>query len=456
MAQGRKITRLGRCLETTRHIARRALGLATLLSTVASAEAQVASALIREGDALPAAGVGQTVSGISNTAVNHVGGFAATLSSDAGGATLSHIWGNSTGGAGALLRTEGTIGSFIQESFESFYGMSDTGALAYSASGRDGMATGLDSVWINDTPVAVEENPVTALPGFFWSFASRPSISANGIPHWVGGITSTQGGLTEERVLATTTAGTILIRGGDSLPNVPDPVTAGSGIDFDYRFSALASHYILPVDTTAAAAADIVMVIDGSGLVLDTVLVREGNSVPASIGGLAGEQWSNFDFMGHTEDNQWFFTGDTDAATGVDEIIVKNGTVILREGDTVDGETLSGSIEGAYMNENGDIAFAWDVDSGSLEALYLNDQLLLTEGDEVDWDGDGTVDTDFNLTDFTGISSLTIGDRNGSDEVNVYFTADVSDPSSTVLEGFFCLTTTLPPVPVELLRFTIE
>ena len=65
-----------------------------------------ARALLHEGDALVGF-PGNTVSAISNTAVNQVGGYAATISSS-GTASLSHVWGAPSGGAGAILRTEMT------------------------------------------------------------------------------------------------------------------------------------------------------------------------------------------------------------------------------------------------------------------------------------------------------------------------------------------------------------
>jgi hypothetical protein len=412
---------------------------------------QVSSALIREGDAFPDGGAGHTVSSLTNTATNHVGGYAVGLSSTDGSATLSHFWGNATGGAGATLRTEMTIGTFTQLSFESFYGMSDTGQLAYSATGEDPPLSSLDSVWLDDTPVAVEELPVVSLPGQYWTFASRPSVAANGVPHFVGGIASSPGSSTENRVLASTTAATILLATGETPTGLPAAI---DGIDFDYRFSALSTHWIAPVTMNLSTTIDGTIVVDGAGLMLDGALVQEGSPLPAAVGGLPGENWDNFDYCGYTEDGQYFFTGDSDGSTSTDEFILKNGTIIVREGDVLDGETLSGSIEGAYINEDGDVAFIWDVAGNTLEALYINDRLLLTEGDDVDWDGDGVVDVGYTLSNFTGTSALTISDRDASNDVDLYFTADITIPTGGLLEGFFRVTAA--NVPVELMTFTVE
>jgi hypothetical protein len=99
---------------------------------------------------------------------------------------------------------------------------------------------------------------------------------------------------------------------------------------------------------------------------------------------------------------------------------------------------VSGYIEGAYMNEDGDVAFIWDIQADTIEALFLNGWLVLKEGDEVDVTGDGIPDAGAVLENFTGISSLTMSDRDPSDEtVQLYFTADVNLPPTRVASRDF-------------------
>lgn len=397
---------------------------------------QVASSLLNENDALPGA-PGHTVTSLSNTSVNQVGGYAVSLNADNGGSTISHVWGNATGGAGAPLATEGTFGPLTQTSFESFYGIDDAGNVCYSASGTGGPVGGFDSVWVNSTPIAVEGDP-SSVSGMFWRFASRPGITADGKPYFVGGITSTSGGSTENRGLFFGPTGTAVILGGQSLTGLPFALdTAASNPSFDYRYSSLGNHYIAEVDmNTGSTSDDGAMIIDGVGLMAGGSLVREGDLVPVSIGGDGVEAWDNFDFTGINEAGSWFFTGDTDGSSSTDEIVVRDGTIILREGQTVDGLVLNGSIEGAFMNEAGDLALIWDVDTvgGNVEVLIVNGSIALMEGDEVDFDNDGLVDAGVLLTNFTGISALTL-DANR----NAYFTADFDDNGAGDVEGFFKL-----------------
>ena len=71
---------------------------------------------------------------------------------------------------------------------------------------------------------------------------------------------------------------------------------------------------------------------------------------------------------------------------------------------------------------------------------------MLMEGDLVDWNNDGVIDgldQGAYLTDFTGISALTMGDRYRCDCVDIYFTADC-DVAGSILEGGFRLTVPEP------------
>ncbi|MCB9514488.1 MAG: hypothetical protein H6694_09290 [Candidatus Latescibacteria bacterium] len=409
------------------------LFLAILTIAAAPAAAQVASALLVEGGGLPGGPVGETVSSIGNSAVNHAGGYAFGINSTDGTETLSRIWGSADGGLGGLLFSEGTYGDYTQTSFESFFGIGNAGEAAYSPICNDnvGGGTGLDAVWLNDTVCMIEEAVYPPNPVYYWSFGSRPGCTADGRPYWEGGYTAVQGGSTQFRGLYLGTDATAVLESGDIIGGVDLAVTA-NGFDFDYRFSAMASHWISPLTLNTVTTGDLHMVMDGTALTAGGEFVVEGGVVPAAIGGLAGEHWAAFDFCGVTEDGHWFVTGDTDAAITVDEFVMVDGEIVLREGDLVDGYVVNGAIEGGYLNEDGDWAVIWDldVDAVNVEALIVNGELVLREGDAVDWDGDGVVDSTAVLTDFTGISSLTLGNRDGEGALRAYFTADVNLPDA--------------------------
>ena len=422
-----------------------------------AAASEPAGALIREADPLPDQ-PDIVVASIGNAAVNHAGGFAGSLTSeDDQGNTISHVWGTATGADPMLIRSEGQFDDLLQTSFETFFGLSDAGSIGYSAISISSTAgVTLDGAWRDDDNLLNELDPVPPLPGQFSTFNSRVGITGNNVLYWVGGITDTQGGSTQNRALFTASpdAGTIdaVLVGGQMITGVPEPIETGSNnIDFDVRFSELGSSYITKVQVdTGSNSDDDVVVIDGAALAIGLTVVREQNPVPPMIGGLPDERWDNFDFFGITEAGRYLFTGDTDASTSMDEIVVLDGVIELREGTPVDlpsGETgvLSGSIEGAWLNLDGDVALIWDVDlpdGSNVEALLVNGEVVLLEGDAVDWNNDGVIDAGDEgavVTNFTGISALAMGDRDDQGRVRVYVPADVDLTDGSTLEGLFCL-----------------
>jgi len=207
--------------------------------------------------------------------------------------------------------------------------------------------------------------PPGPLQDLFWSFASRPSITADGTIHFQGGTRETVSGSTTARGLFNDT-GTPLLYTGDVVPGLPAPLDdTGTPISVDYRVSALGTNYIVEVEmdkdgTGLTTTDDNAVVFSGSALIAGGGVVRENDPVPAGIGGLPGELWDNFDSMGVTETGQYMFTGDTTAATTEDEIVVVNGMIVMREGDPIAGGTVGTAIENGYMNESGDWAVTWD------------------------------------------------------------------------------------------------
>ena len=414
-------------MRSTLRLAMFVLALAAL-GLAGTARAQVATLLLKEGDPLPGGPPGHLITSISNSAVNHGGGYAFTVNTSDGVTTLSHAWGAPAGGPGALLLTEATYGIYEQTSWESFFGFGDGGQVAYSPSctNLDTGTTGLDAVYLGTTKVMIEEEVYPHLAGYWWSFGSRPGVTADGVPYWVSGITDTQGGSTDNRGLFYGLGATPLLLGGNFVAGLPDPLSTSSTVSFDYRVSAYGSHYIAEVATvTGSSTNDNHMVIDGAVIMTGGLPVSENGLIPESVGGMPGEVWDNFDFCGILEDGRYMFTGDTGGATESDEIIVLDGKIVYREGKSVGGETLSGAIEGAYLNEDGDVAFIWDIQDNTLEALFANDVLLLKEGDPVDVDGDGAPDAHATVDNFTGISALTLADRGGDEYTRMYFTADI-------------------------------
>lgn len=410
--------------------------ISVLLLAAASLTAQAEDpvALIGEGATATGLPEGMVVESINNPSVNHSGGWAFNVNVGDGVTTLGTIWGNGTGGPGGVMRTEGIFPPYEQTSYESFWGMGAGGVACYSAmsTDQDSGVTGLDGVWLDDIPIAVEEMVFPYLADHWWSFGSRPGTTEDGVPYFVGGATPTQGGSTAVRGLFYGPDAAPVILGGDVLPGLPAPVTVNSGISFDYRFSPFGTHYIAEVTMdTGDTGTNTALVFDGEGLMIDGQLVQEGMPVPEAAGGFPGENWSGLDYCGVTESGSYMFTGDTSGDTATDEFVLIDGVIIIREGKEFGDLTVSGSIEGAFLNNDGDFVVIWDVDlptGENVEAMIFNGEVVLKEGDIIDTDGDGVPEPDAVIDSFTGISSVVLSDRDENQGVTVFFTADVSVP----------------------------
>ncbi|HVS11433.1 MAG TPA: hypothetical protein VMS76_16305 [Planctomycetota bacterium] len=417
---------------------------AVLLATPASA--QVASALIRQGDALSGAPAGHVVTtGLLEISGNTNGGFGVNLSSSDGTTTLSHVWGSSDGTAPTVLRTEGTHDNIMQTSFETFFGISNQGEVSYSPLGTDLLTgtTSVDCVFVDDLAVCKEGYPIPSLPGKVFRFGSRPDITSDGHPYWGGGIND-MSGTNEGYGLFFGSGATLLFKTGDTLPGMNGPV--GSGIDFDYRFSALGTHWISHVASTAGTTMDGHVILDGSVLTIGGTPTVEGQIVPVSAGGIGGEAWAFFDYFGISETGDYMITGDTSGPTTTDEFLLKNGVILYREGDVIDGETVIGSIEDARMDEAGNVAYVWAITSpsGNLQAAFWNDQLIIKQGDLVDLDGDGVVEPTSIVVDLDTLWTASNGklyltadiDVNGTssttDDIQAFFELDAPCPSPSV------------------------
>ena len=357
----------------------------------------------------------QTVTSVGNLAANSAGGWCvgATVSDPAG--TLSLFYGATFGMPPTTLVTEGLYGSLQQTSFESFFGFGNAGEVSYSPSTDDVLsgATGLDGCWVNTTVIANEDDPILSLPGKVFRFNSRPNILGTGEPVWIGGINDISGA-TEGNALFRGASQSVVVMENDVLPGMPFPLSSGSAVDFDFRFSPSGNHHILAVDLASPSFNDDLYVdYDGAALLIGGLIVGEGQPMPPALQVAPGENWDNFDSFGISDDGSYLFTGDTDGPTATDEFVVIDGAVALREGDLVGGLPLSGSIESGALSAREDWGVVWDVDDpllGNVEALIFNGRLLMKEGDTISTDltGDGIPEVGA-ITNFTGLANLSIG-----------------------------------------------
>lgn len=336
-----------------------------------------ATLVLAEGDTIP--GVAGVVTSLNQPFVNGVGdpGFTGNAAENFVFSGAGVIWVNSDGLPTVLTGAEFTMG------------IGDLGEFIYSPS-----TDGDDSVWTDVGLLAVENVQAPGLPtGTVSTFHSRPTMIPSGQAYWIAGHGDGSGGTTSVgRILYTSPDGTpsttsVIIRTGDSIDG---QIIDASGVDFDYDLSDNSGHHIHPLDMVGSTDADGYLYVDGS------LVAREGDPNGSGI-----DNWDNFDFVSINNSGAYLFSGDTDGGTATDEFIAFNGAIILREGDTVDGVTLESgfAVRGLGINNLGQAVFGWG--SASVEHVFFacdaadlqgTGRLVMSTGDDVDLDGNGTGD----------------------------------------------------------------
>lgn len=399
-----------------------------------SASASAQTVLLREGDPSPDGSPGQSVTSIQSNAINAGTGHACFLRTDGLAGPNSMIWGTFGSATPGLLRQPETIGTMTQTGIDDVFGLGANAVGYRSTSDLASGTTGLDSVWSGDTLVAIQGQIVPAISKYF-RFMMDPSITESGEPVYVGGMSDSPGAFPNQWGIF---RGTVpLVYGGQWLQNMPSSLSS-IGVSLDYGFSPSGAHYLVEATLdTGSAADDGALVLDGAGLQVGGALVREGDAVPMSVGGM-GDHWDNFDHFALNDSGSYAFSGDTDASSSSDHFLMIDGGPLLREGDVHDGLVLADEVEALAMNASGQVAYLWahETPFGSIDpALFLDGRCVLKYGDPIDWDGDGVVDPAATLDFFKGERALSL-----SNDGVLYFAASVLFAGNT-FDAFIAMPT---------------
>lgn len=270
---------------------------------------------------------------------------------------------------------------------ESTMGISDGLSWIYSPS-----ENGNDSVWSDGAKVLTELDNAPGLPGLFITFCSRPQMCSNGAKTWISGITASQGSGAQFRALYRDN--TVVLKGGDIVSG-ETLITAGTSVGFNYDFSSLATNYICRGVIAAPNASNDVIVANGA------IIARE------SFSSGEADNWQNFGDVKTNEFGDIAFSGDTDAATTADGFLAFNDELILREGQSLAGLTLTGNPSAVGLNDLRQVGAIWSHTKGEILFVLTPSvagpqlDILMRTGDQVDVDGDGTADgviNDFNAS----------------------------------------------------------
>jgi hypothetical protein len=329
---------------------------------------------------------------------------------------------------------------------EATMGVTDSGGFVISPS-----IDGADGIYSHIGVLARGTEPTPGITGRFHTFGSRPRMSANGTAWWVGGTATTSGGTNTMDVLwsATTSGGTpsysARLKGGDLVQGI---AVENTGLGFDYDVSDNASHFLIEADmATGSTTNDAAIVLNGT-----SIIAQEGSP----LGDGSGNNWQGLRSVGINNDGDWIVYGDDNGSTTTDDVLMFNGAVVARQGQTMGGVTLGATIDAASINNLGQIAQIWDIAGATGdEGLFFGhsddvsaSQLLLRVGDQLDTDGDGTAD--FSLVDFQSSTTITYPLDLGDDGW-IYVEVDLMDLSTqTELEAIIGFNTIPEPASLSL------
>ncbi|MCP3920292.1 MAG: hypothetical protein GY711_32600 [bacterium] len=384
----------------------------------AGASAQVPRVVLAEGELLPGWPTNEVLVDVGIADTNRVGGFAFGVRVAFLGQPLSHaLYGSLGGEPERILRVPQTLAGLTQLTVGLGVTLDDAGRLAYT-SFVDG---GRRAYWLEDQPLAIEDDPSPAGPAWDDLLGLRMTES--------GGIHVN--GLTNNEQLGRVFAGLPFVQtyqGGDAVPDLPD-VLHPAFFFSEARHAPDDNHamHLFAMDNQSGLA----LVRDGAGVVVDGELIGSDRPIPVSMGGLPGEHWDTISRLRINSAGKSLFAGFTDAGPFERDVAVVDDRIVLRSGDTIEGETLTSILRAAAMNESGDIVLFWGVQPGNVLPIgILNGRILFRRGDPVDFDGDGLPDAGYSIGNPD--SSVELSERDALGNVTVYANTRLETPNGTV------------------------
>ncbi len=400
-----------------------ALGLA-VVSATALAVTPV-NLIVKQGDSFNFPGpVTRTVSTLNTPFTNGLGhvGFVAAFDDATRGIWQNNGW--------IFVSPAGVTGG------EGTMGIGNApGTFIYSPA-----VSGNDAVYTNGGSLLKGTDPIPALPGRFSTFNSRPTMLPDGKSHWMGGSAATAGGATSNRHLFRASdptdplSITVIFSGGDIIDGKP---ISSSASHFDYHISDNGNHHIHVLDMVTGSSANNLHLYLNGGFV-----AQEGS--PAGD----GTNWLNFETPSVNNFEQYVFSGSTTGPTASDNFLAYNGSIKVREGQSLDGILLAtgAAVRAASINNLGQVAHIWGWGTGATlrEHLFFapsgdlisSSVRLLSIGDLIDVDGDTFAD--YTVTDFKASTVIGPG-LDLAEDGKVCVELGITPPTGGEVEAIVCL-----------------
>jgi hypothetical protein len=409
------------------------------VSTCQATAQTVWTRLLTEGQVLPGASelpgfqANETVrnNGFRELRVTPNGNFVGAVTTDPSAAFGSEDWylfGSADRGTTVgALRREGVFSGQTQTSFGSPVGIDNAGSLLYRASLASSGSPA--SLWRDDTLLFTSGDAISSGPlaGSFYSGFSWPTLTPSGVARWVSDYTATPGGVIVGGALfSDTSAQSVLLKTGDM---VAPGLTIDAGfLASNLAWSQLGTNYITAV---SVAPSEEVIILNGQALTTaGGGLLRENEPIAAAAGGLANETWALGSLFEVNEAGNWAMSASIRPAgefNTTDDLIVVNGVIRYRDGQIVDGHTLSSLPSDISLNDRGDVGFVWD------NTVFLNDRIIARVGDSVDTDGDGIGDA--SITHLFDVDLTNLPSAGGDGAPLLYLQARITGGLEVVLRN---------------------
>ncbi|MBX3409703.1 MAG: hypothetical protein KF859_07430 [Phycisphaeraceae bacterium] len=313
---------------------------------------------------------------------------------------------------------------------EGTMGVASGGRFVYSPSISISGGSGRDGIWTNEGYVISDGDPAPGVPGQFVSFGSRPTMFGDGYFAFVGGLSATSGGATNNRVVYKGRVGEpglqLMYKTGD----VIDGRTlrfATPGLSFNYDFSDNAEHWIH------------VAAVDGP---INNAVISNGQIIAEQGEPIIGTDpligWENFTGVGINDLGKTLIFGDALEDITRDAFVAYDLVPTIFEGDTVDGITLTSPAlpRAASVNNSGMVLHVWQIQNSGNRVLFYGDGAdlrgtsvkVVRIGDHLDLDGDGIGDVQ--VRDVPATTTTTPGYDLGDDGA-IYAQLVISDIGQT-------------------------
>ena len=296
-------------------------------------------------------------------------------------------------------------------------------------------AAGQPSLYTNNGLFATVGDAAPGITDGFYTNPSGPQLTADGTLYWVGLVDTGGGPEPDIEALFRTTDGTnaggeVVLSTGDVLE---DPLTIANFVNYAYQASEENDHLIINLELATDPVSNQRIWVD------DAVVLTENDTAPDD------ELWDFFYIVAINNDGNYVVTADTDGNAATNHVMIYNGEVVLREGDTVDGIDIvdvggfggpdNATIRFVALNNVNQIAydFAYDSPGGFRESVFFACNADDVPGSSVEVFSSGShgldVDddevSDFfieDVYDFQPHDAINVGD-----DGNIYVTVTLND-----------------------------